>query len=312
MAQTIEDLGNDVFHVDTRMGGYEGITSGSLIRSSRPCLIETGTARSAPTVIAALAELGLGPEDLATIVVTHIHLDHAGGVGDLARDYPNAKVVVHERGARHLADPAKLVASARRVFGPDMDRLFGDLLPVPQERLVVLGETGRVDLGDGRALEAFHNPGHASHHVGLVDTHSGDLYTGDAAGTYVPETADVRPATPPPDFDLDLALSSLQRMRAAGATRLLFSHFGPVTDVDATLERSAEELRVWVDQVSVLHGQGIEVDHAVAMVRERDELAHPEFYADPDRVLKFEELSSIDANVHGIYRWLDKRAESGA
>lgn len=312
VAEIIEDLGNDVFHVDTRMGGYEGITSGYLIRSSRPCLIETGTARSAPTVIAALAELGLGPEDLATIVVTHIHLDHAGGVGDLARDYPNAQVVVHERGARHLADPAKLVASARRVFGPDMDRLFGDLLPVPQDRLVVLGETGSIDLGDGRQLQAFHNPGHASHHVGLVDTHTGDLYTGDAAGTYVPETADVRPATPPPDFDLDLALSSLARMRAAGATRLLFSHFGPVTDVDATLERSAEELRIWVDQVSVLHGQGIEVDHAVAMVRERDELAHPEFYADPDRVLKFEELSSIDANVHGIYRWLDKQGEAGA
>lgn len=310
VTSSIEDLGDDVFHIDTRMGGYDGITSGYLIRSSRPCLIETGTARSAPTVIAALAELGLGPEDLATIVVTHIHLDHAGGVGDLARDYPNAEVVVHERGARHLADPAKLVASARRVFGPDMDRLFGDLLPVPQERLIVLGETGRVDLGDGRALEAFHNPGHASHHVGLLDTQSGDLYTGDAAGTYVPETADVRPATPPPDFDLDLALSSLARMRSAGATRLLFSHFGPVTDVDATLERSAEELRAWVDQVSQLHGQGIEVDHAIAMVRERDQLEHPDFYADPDVVLKFDELSSIEANVNGIYRWLDKQAQA--
>jgi glyoxylase-like metal-dependent hydrolase (beta-lactamase superfamily II) len=310
MTQSIEDLGQDVFHIDTRMGGYDGITSGYLIRTSRPCLIETGTARSAPTVIAALAELGLGPEDLATIVVTHIHLDHAGGVGDLARDYPNAQVVVHERGARHLADPTKLVASARRVFGPDMDRLFGDLLPVPQERLVVLGETGSVDLGDGRRLDAFHNPGHASHHVGLVDSHSGDLYTGDAAGTYVPETADVRPATPPPDFDLELALSSLARMRAAGATRLLFSHFGPVTDVDATLERSAEELRAWVDQVSVLHGQGIEVDHAVAMVRERDQAEHPDFYAHPEVALKFEELSSLEANVNGIYRWLDKQASA--
>ena len=308
-ATQIEDLGSDVFHIDTRMGGYSGITSGYLIRSSRPCLIETGTARSAPTVIASLAELGLGPEDLATIVVTHIHLDHAGGVGDLARDYPHARVVVHERGARHLADPQKLVASAHRVFGPDMDRLFGDLLPVPQERLLVLGESGSIDLGDGRSLDAFHNPGHASHHLGLIDSHSGDLYTGDAAGTYVPQTADVRPATPPPDFDLDLALTSLTRMRAAGASRLLFSHFGPVTDVDSTLERSAEELRSWVASIDTLHARGIEVDHAVAMVRDRDKQARPDFYADQDLVAKFEELSSVQANVEGVYRWLDKHRE---
>lgn len=305
----IEDLGSDVFHIDTRMGGYSGITSGYLIRSSRPCLIETGTARSAPTVIAALEHLGLGPEDLATIVVTHIHLDHAGGVGDLARDYPNATVVVHEKGARHLADPSRLVASAHRVFGPDMDRLFGDLLPVPQERLVVLADSGSIDLGDGRSLEAFHNPGHASHHVGLVDSHTGDLYTGDAAGTYIPETADVRPATPPPDFDLDLALSSLARMRDAQATRLLFSHFGPVTDVDATLERSADELRSWVSSIGTLHAQGIEVDHAIAMVRERDQQARPGLYADTDLLTKFEELSSLEANVNGVYRWLEKHSE---
>lgn len=306
MTAPIEDLGNDVFHIDTRMGGYDGITSSYLIRSSRPCLIETGTARSASVVIESLAELGINADDLAWLVVTHIHLDHAGGVGDLAEVFPNARVVVHERGARHLADPAKLVASAHRVFGPDMDRLFGDLRPVPHERLEVLGETGSVDLGDGRQLTAFHNPGHASHHVGLLDTQSGDLYTGDAAGVYVPETADVRPATPPPDFDLDLALDSLARMRSAGANRLLFSHFGPVDDVTDTLDRSVEELRYWVDAVRQAHQQTPDVDHAIAMVRERDRERHPQFYADEARVLKFDELSGVGANVNGIIRWLDR------
>jgi glyoxylase-like metal-dependent hydrolase (beta-lactamase superfamily II) len=303
----IETLGHDVFHIDTRMGGYSGITSGYLIRSSRPCLVETGTARSAQTVIAALSELGVGPDDLATIVVTHIHLDHAGGVGDLAEAFPNARVVVHEKGARHLADPTKLVASAHRVFGPDMDRLFGDLRPVPQERLVVLGETGAVDLGDGRELITFHNPGHASHHVGLLDSVSGDLYTGDAAGVYVPETADVRPATPPPDFDLDLSLDSMARMRSTGAQRLLFSHFGPVTDVIDTLDRSVEELRFWVDEVRIAHQSAPDVDHAIAMVREKDRQRHPDFYSDADRVHKFDELSGVGANVHGIVRWLDNQ-----
>jgi glyoxylase-like metal-dependent hydrolase (beta-lactamase superfamily II) len=310
MAEIIENLGNDVFHIDTRMGGYQGITSGYLIRGSRPCLVETGTARSADLVVRALAELGVGADDLATIVVTHIHLDHAGGVGDIAEAFPHAQVVVQERGARHLADPSKLVASAHRVFGADMDRLFGDLRPVPQERLVTIADVGTIDLGDGRRLDAFHNPGHASHHVGLLDSESGDLYTGDAAGVYVPETADVRPSTPPPDFDLDLTLSSLARMRDAGANRLLFSHFGPVTAVSDTLDRSVEELRRWVEIVESVHAVEPSLDHAIAMVRERDRDLNPTFHADPDRVLKFEELSSTEANVNGIIRWLDRRDQS--
>jgi glyoxylase-like metal-dependent hydrolase (beta-lactamase superfamily II) len=303
----IVDLGSDVFAIDTRMGGYDGITSSYLIRGSRPCLVETGTARSADQVVAALAALGIGPDDLATIVVTHIHLDHAGGTGDLAERYPSSTVVVHERGARHLASPERLVASARRVFGPTMDRLFGDLRPTPADRLVALGDIGEVDLGDGRRLDAFHAPGHASHHLGLVDSTTGDLYTGDAAGVYVPATADVRPATPPPDFDLDLALASLDRMRAVAPTRLLFSHFGPVTDVATTLERSVEELRLWVELVREARQDGLDLDHAVARVRERTAQRYA-VRADADLEHKLEVLSSTEADVAGIWRWLDAQS----
>ena len=302
----IEDLGDEVFAIDTQMAGYAGITSSYLIRGSRPCLIETGTALSAPVVIEALATLGIGPDDLSTVVVTHIHLDHAGGVGDIAAAYPRAQIVVHERGARHLADPSKLVASAQRVFGPDMDRMFGPLIATPAERLVTLGETGFVDLGDGRRLNTFHNPGHASHHVALVDSQTGDLYTGDAAGVFVPDTAEVRPATPPPDFDLGLALDSLRRMREAGPTRLLFSHFGPVTDVELVFDQSEEELRYWVEQVSQAYHAGMDLEHAIAMVKEKDRERHPAFYTDDERAVKFEELSSTGAQVSGIWRWLEK------
>ena len=301
----ITTLGDDVFMIDSRMGGYEGITSTYLIRGSRPCLIETGTAMSAPVVIEALASLGVGSADLASVVVTHIHLDHAGGVGDIAAAFPDADVVVHERGARHLADPERLVASARRVFGDAMDRLFGDLRPTDAERLMVIGDRGVVDLGDGRALDVFANPGHASHHIALVDSLTGDLYTGDAAGVYVPQTADVRPATPPPDFDLDLTLASIESMRARGPQRLLFSHFGPVTDVNAVLDASVEELHLWVEDVRRARGASMDIDHAVQMVREHDKARHARFYSDPALVERFEELSSVQAQVTGISRWLD-------
>ena len=258
-------------------------------------------------VVDSLRQLGIDAADLATIVVTHIHLDHAGGVGDLASAFPNATIVVHEKGARHLADPTKLVASAHRVFGPDMDRLFGDLLPTPVERIVSLGDTGSIDLGDGRVLTTFHNPGHASHHVGLLDSQTGDLYTGDAAGVYVQQTAQVRPATPPPDFDLNLALTSLARMRDAGAQRLLFSHYGPVTAVHDVLAESEAELCYWVEAVREARSESPDIDHAVALVKERDRERHLDFYADPDRVRTYEDLSSVQANVMGISRWLDQQ-----
>ncbi|HEY5018244.1 MAG TPA: MBL fold metallo-hydrolase, partial [Streptosporangiaceae bacterium] len=231
VADVITDLGNEVFQIDTRMAGYDGITAGYLIRSDRPCLVETGTAPSAPVVRDALAALGVGPADLATVVVTHIHLDHAGGTGDIAEMFPAAEVVVHERGARHLADPTRLMASALMVYGDELDGLFGTLAPTPAGRIRAVENTGVVDLGGGRRLDSHYSPGHAKHHVGLIDSVTGDLYVGDAAGVYIQETGDMRPATPPPDFDLGVALESLRTFAALQPTRLLFSHFGPVTAV---------------------------------------------------------------------------------
>src|SRR3984957_13280984 len=249
----ITDLGHQVFQIDTRMAGYDGITAGYLIRGDRPCLVGTGTAPSAPLVAGALAALGVGPRDLATVVVTHIHLDHAGGTGDIAQMFPEAEVVVHELGARHLADPSRLMASARRVYGDELDGLFGALAPTPAERIRAVERTGVVDLGGGRRLESHYSPGHARHHVGLIDSQSGDLYVGDAAGIYIPETGDLRPATPPPDFDLGVALDSLRTFAALQPTRLLFSHFGPVTNVAETLDRSAAEISVWVEETRRAH-----------------------------------------------------------
>src|SRR3569833_1695350 len=129
--------------------------------------------------------------------------------------------------------------SARMVWGSALESLFGDLKPTDAVRIRVVVVFGTVDLGGGRRLESHHSPGHACHYVGFLDSLTGDLYVGDAAGVYIPETADLRPATPPPDFDLDSALASLERFRALQPSRLLFSHYGPVQPVGETLDRSA-------------------------------------------------------------------------
>jgi glyoxylase-like metal-dependent hydrolase (beta-lactamase superfamily II) len=310
VADPVIDLGHEVYQIDTRMAGYDGITASYLIRGGRPCLVETGTAPSAPVVRDALASLGVGPGDLATIVVTHIHLDHAGGTGDLAQMFPSAEVVVHELGARHLADPSRLMASARMVWGTELDGLFGTLAPTPAERIRAVDLVGVVDLGGGRRLESHYSPGHARHHVGLVDSISGDLYVGDAAGLYIQETGDMRPATPPPDFDLEVALESLRMFAALQPTRLLFSHFGPVTAVDEALDTAAAEIRVWVEETRQARNAGLDLDHAAAMVAERTRQRYRVLSENgsAEVAAKYDRISSTAANVAGIMRWLDKAA----
>jgi glyoxylase-like metal-dependent hydrolase (beta-lactamase superfamily II) len=299
-------LGHDVHSIDTMMSGYHGITAGYLIAGEHPCLVETGTAKSAAAVRRSLAALGIGPNDLATIAVTHIHLDHAGGVGDLAAAYPNAQIVVHQRGARHLADPTKLMNSARRVFGDAMDTIFGELTPTDASRIRAVDEIGEIDLGGGRRLTTYYSPGHAQHHVGLLDSVSGDLYVGDAAGIFIPETGAIRPSTPPPDFDLDTALKSLRHFTDLAPQRLLFSHFGPVEHVGPALDEAAQELQIWVDLVRETRGDALDLDHAVSMLRERTAQRYGRLYTDPELDRKFETLNSTAANINGINRWLDK------
>jgi glyoxylase-like metal-dependent hydrolase (beta-lactamase superfamily II) len=227
--------------------------------------------------------------------------------------FPAAQIVVHQRGARHLADPSRLMAGARMVYGAALERLFGVLAPVPAERIVALDEAGTVDLGGGRRLDSHYSPGHAKHHVGLVDSDTGDLYVGDAAGVYMPETGDVRPATPPPDFDLAAALASVRRFAALRPARLLFSHYGPVDQVSETLDRSAEEINVWVEETRRARAAGLDLDHAVAMVRDRtlDRYAATSSDADPTLAERFERVSSARGSVEGIMQWLDKAEQAG-
>ena len=236
-------LAPGVVEIDTLLGGWEKLTAGYLIGGPRPVLVETGSQSSIEVLLAALTELGVDAGELAGVVVTHIHLDHAGGVGDVARAFPDAAVYVHEKGARHLVDPTRLVRSAEMVYGPLLDSLYGRLDPTPTERVHVLYDGDEIDLGDGRSLRAIDSPGHAKHHLGLLDSESGLLFAGDAVGVRLPDGGGLRPATPPPDFDLDLALASLGRFADERPTGIALAHYGLVPgdplelleEADATL-----------------------------------------------------------------------------
>jgi glyoxylase-like metal-dependent hydrolase (beta-lactamase superfamily II) len=294
--------------VDTRMAGKTSITSAYLLHGAEPALVETGPTTSVEAVTAGLDAIGLSANDLAHIVVTHIHLDHAGGVGTLARRFPQATVWVHERGAPHLEDPTRLLASATRVYGQErLERLFGPVDPVPSDRLRAVSDGDRVALKD-RYLEVLYTPGHASHHVALVDSRSGAVFTGDALGIHLPDDRVLRPATPPPDIDVEAGLQSIERIRERARSILLFSHFGPVEAVDELCAIAASRLRKWAEIVQDALRDTDDIDRVAELLARRTESEFEGIESvDPSR---YDILSDMRMNAEGLVRYWKKRAET--
>lgn len=295
-----------VVEIDTRLGGWERVTAGYLIEGPAPLLIETGAQTSVPVLLDALAALGVGPGDLAGVAVTHIHLDHAGGVGDIARAFPRATVYVHERGARHLADPARLVSSAAQVYGALLDRLYGRLTPTAPERIHVLADGEAVEVGDGRRLVTVDSPGHAKHHLALHDEATGILFAGDAVGVRLPDVGVLRPATPPPDFDLDAALRSLSRFAERRPAAIALAHYGVVPgDPQELCAEAVATLRRWAEVAEAAWREGRDIAAALA------EAFTPDLSGvDPSLRERLETLNGVHSNAAGFRRWLETRDSS--
>ncbi|MBI4260364.1 MAG: MBL fold metallo-hydrolase [Actinobacteria bacterium] len=297
--------------VDTQMSGRNTVTSAYLLEADEPTLVETGPATSADAVTSGLEALGIGPGDLANVVVTHIHLDHAGGAGTIARRFPRATIWVHERGAPHLADPGRLVASAARVYGEDTLReLFGPVEPVPPGRIRAIAEGDRVPMGN-RGLDVIYTPGHASHHVALVEADAGAVFAGDALGIHLPDVGVLRPATPPPDIDVELAVESIGRIRDRTREMLMLSHFGPSDRVDALCEVATERLRTWA---GIVREALDETDDLELIARTLEARTAAEFdEASPGADLeRYEILASMRMNAMGLVRYWTRRAEADA
>ncbi len=296
-----------VIELDTRLGGWERVTAGYLIEGDAPVLIETGSQSSVPVLLAQLDRLGLGATDLAGVVVTHIHLDHAGGVGDVARAFPNATVYVHEKGARHLADPTRLVDSASRVYGPLLDSLYGRLDPTPPERIHVLEDLESIPVSANRSLVSVDSPGHAKHHLALHDTVSGVLFAGDAVGVKLPDAGVLRPSTPPPDFDLDSALHSLHRFSERRPTALALAHYGVLDDPSDVLDEADGTLREWVDVAESAFRKGEDIAAALDTAFASDLDGVPEEHRE-----KLDVMNGVHSNAAGLRRWLSTRGHRTA
>src|SRR3954469_15971549 len=286
-----------VLEIDTLLGGWERVTAGYLIEGPDPVLVETGSQSSVPALLAALAELGVDADQLAGVAVTHIHLDHAGGVGDVARAFPNATVYVHEKGARHLVDPERLVSSAAMVYGDLLDSLYGRLDPTPAERVHVLEDGEEIRIDSNRVLTTVDSPGHAKHHLALHDSGSGLLFAGDAVGVRLPDAGILRPATPPPDFDLDQALGSLRRFADRSPSGIALAHYGLVPDPSSILEEAEGTLRQWAEVAERAWLAGY--DFAAALDAA---FAHDLVGVDPPQREKLETLNGVHSNAAGFRR----------
>jgi glyoxylase-like metal-dependent hydrolase (beta-lactamase superfamily II) len=204
-------------------------------------LVDPGPSSCLPGLRAGLDALGIRLQDVRWILLTHIHLDHAGATGTLVREHPSIAVHVHERGARHMIDPGKLIDSARRLYGADMDRLWGEFLAVPAGSVTALAGGERIDVA-GRRFEVAYTPGHASHHVSYFDPREGVAFVGDTCGARIGTASFVMPPTPPPDIDLAAWTASLDRILAWRPQTLFLTHFGPSGDVEAHVDELRRRL----------------------------------------------------------------------
>ena len=239
----ITKIEGHIYLVDVETAGIENFIASYVLKGKQVAIVETGPTSSVPNLVLGLKELNVKPEDVAYVAVSHIHLDHGGGVGTLLKYLPKAKVIVHQRGAPHLANPQKLWQQSREALGR-IAEMYGRPEPVPEERIVASADGMMLDIGEKVKLRVAETLGHASHHLSYCESLSDGIFPGDAAGVYVNELDVIVPTTPSP-FRLDIALVSLDKLINLKPKALYYSHFGKASRAVEKLQTYAEQLRLW-------------------------------------------------------------------
>ncbi|PWA13267.1 MBL fold metallo-hydrolase [Pueribacillus theae] len=311
------DLGNRIHLIDGFDLGFENRTGTYVINEEKLTLIETCASPSIPYILQGLEDLHINPEQVEYIIVTHIHLDHAGGAGLLMEKCPNAKLVVHPKGARHMADPSRLIQGAKAVYGEKFEQFFSPILPVPEERILIKGENDTLRISDHCELLFLDTPGHANHHFSIYDPVSNGIFVGDTLGiqhTHIEEFGFklFLPATSPNQFDPDKTLHSMEKIKKMDVERIYFGHFSVTDQVEEAYRQIEYWLPVYVNTGKEVLSEGKEMNELADRLFDKiSERLINEHNVPTDHVTF--EILKMDLQVFsmGVMDYLMKKEKSG-
>ena len=263
-----ERLNDHIYLTDLKPLGIENFIASYVLVGNKTMIIETGPTTSIENLLTGLSEIGIKNDEVDYVAVSHIHIDHAGGAGTLLKHLPNARLLVHAKGARHLVKPEKLWRQTKQVLGEIAD-MYGEIHPVPEKRIMATTDGMVVELGVGVRLKVLETLGHASHHLSFYENSSKGIFTGDAAGVYVKKLGVVIPTAPPP-FNLEMALTTLNRLIKLTPKRLYYTHFSVRDDAVKGLEAYVAQLKLWAKVVLEGMGNGADLGAIYERVLEED------------------------------------------
>ncbi len=258
-----KQIGENLFLIDLETGGFKNLIASYVLTGAKTVIVETGPTSSVPNLLAGLKEIGVKTGDVAYVALSHVHLDHGGGAGTLLKSLPNAKVIVHPRGAPHLINPEKLWLQSQKILG-HVAEIYGKPEPVPENKIIVAAEGMILDAGNNVRLKVVETLGHAAHNLSYRELLSNGVFTGDAAGIYLNEFGVVVPTSPPP-FRLGIALASLGKLISLTPEFLYYSHFGKASDAVQRLKDYAAQISLWAS----IAAEGVKNGHSTEAIRER-------------------------------------------
>ncbi|HET7307527.1 MAG TPA: MBL fold metallo-hydrolase [Gammaproteobacteria bacterium] len=310
--QHYTDFDHGISAIDTGYHQPQFDASHLIVRDGRAAFVDTGTSLSLDRLLAVLERADVAPADVDYVFITHVHLDHAGGAGALMQHLPNARCVVHPRGAKHLVEPDKLVAGTIAVYGEaEFARLYGEIVPIPAERVVQSADGASFSFG-GSTVELIDTPGHALHHYSIVDPASNSIFTGDTFGvSYRVFDSDngafIMPATTPTHFDPDQAHASVDRLMSYAPEAMFLTHYSRVTDLD----RLAADMHLGIDRYVAIARECADADDRIGCIKKKMHAwlsqrldAHG---ADiPDETRDKWLAMDVNLNAQGLSVWLDR------
>jgi glyoxylase-like metal-dependent hydrolase (beta-lactamase superfamily II) len=288
------------------LGENEIIGSYLLAGRDELAIIDPGPGSMVESLLTSIQAVGFDPQEVTHILATHVHLDHMGAAGTLVRQLPRAQVYAHSKGAPHLLDTAKVVASASRIFGERMKLLWGEIESTPQERLSII-EGGDILNIAGRRLEVHYTPGHAVHHVIFFDAHSGELFAGDVAGVKLQDVDYVRPPTPPPDLDLESWSNSINLVKSLRPAVLYIGHFGAIKNIPEHFDLLREKLNSWGDFVLGAMRDGKDEAEITALLIEHTKPELLRAAHNPHAIERYEIATNYPMTVQGYMRYWRKK-----